>query len=179
MERINVFMEEIKPLVHEVAMLDTKDIPFSEEVVAACARNACGCYGKTWQCPPGVGTLTERMRICRAYEHAIVFTTRHDLEDSFDFEGMVEGQKDFKVTVDRFAQLLGDSLSSYLLYSNEGCDRCATCTYPDAPCRFPHMLRPSLEASGLVVGDLANAAGIPYNNGPATVTYFGAIAFTI
>ena len=153
-------------------------VVFRPEVRDMCAVNTCRRYGTTWACPPGVGTLTEcQARLC-SFSHFLVFSKKYDLEDSFDFEGMVEGQKDFKRTVDRFAESLGDSLSAFLLYSNEGCDRCPTCTYPDAPCRFPHLLRPSLEASGLVVGDLANEAGIPYNNGPATVTYFGAIAFT-
>ena len=176
--------EQIRALALEATFtraeyIEIDSVVFRPEVRDMCAVNTCRRYGTTWACPPGVGTLEECRDRLRSFSHLLLFSKKYDLEDSFDFEGMVEGQKDFKVTVDRFAQLLGDSLSSYLLYSNEGCDRCATCTYPDAPCRFPHMLRPSLEASGLVVGDLANAAGIPYNNGPATVTYFGAIAFTI
>jgi len=175
MERINAFIEEIKPLVHEIAMLDTKDIPFSEEVVAACARNACGCYGKTWQCPPGVGTLEERMRICRAYEHAIVFTTRHALEDSFDVEGWARGRVSHEATTDRVLELF--PLEKRLAFSAEGCHLCEKCTYPDAPCRFPDRARVSVEANGIFVVELAKICGIHYHNGANTVTYFSMILF--
>ena len=64
-----------------------------------------------------------------------------------------------------------------LLLSNEGCGRCARCTYPDAPCRFPELLHHSLEGYGWIVKELADAAGIRYHNGPNTVTYFGALLF--
>lgn len=175
MERINAFIEEIKPLVHEIAMLDAKDIPFSEEVVAACARNACGCYGKTWQCPPGVGTLEERMRICRAYEHAIVFTTRHALEDSFDVEGWARGRVSHEAATDRVLELF--PLKRRLAFSAEGCHLCEKCTYPDAPCRFPDRARVSVEANGIFVVELAKMCGIRYHNGANTVTYFSMILF--
>lgn len=175
MERFNAFIEKIKPLVHEFAMLDVKDIPFSEEVVAACARNACGCYGKTWQCPPGVGTLEERMRICRAYSHAIVFTTRHDLEDSFDVEGWARGRIAHEETTDRVLELC--PFERRLAFSAEGCHLCEKCTYPDEPCRFPNRARVSVEANGIFVVELAKMCNIHYHNGVNTVTYFSMILF--
>ncbi|MBQ8309843.1 MAG: DUF2284 domain-containing protein [Clostridia bacterium] len=175
MERIDAFMEEIKPLVHELALLDTKDIPFSEEVVAACARNACGCYGKTWQCPPGVGTLAERMRICRAFDHAIVFTTRHALDDSFDIDGWARGREVHEKTTDCVLELFPPM--KHLAFSAEGCHLCKACTYPDAPCRFPDRARVSVEANGIFVVELARMCGIRYHNGKNTVTYFSMILF--
>ena len=65
----------------------------------------------------------------------------------------------------------------YLLLSNEGCGRCSQCTWPDAPCRFPEKLHHSLEGYGFIVSELANLAGIPYNGGPNTVTFFGALLY--
>lgn len=54
-----------------------------------------------------------------------------------------------------------------------------TCTYPSAPCRFPHQLHPSLEGYGFLVKELADAAGMHDHNGPLTVTYFGALLFSL
>ena len=45
----------------------------------------------------------------------------------------------------------------------------------DAPCRYPESMFHSLEGYGFDVHLLAEAAGIKYNNGPNTVTYFGAV----
>ena len=84
---------------------------------------------------------------------------------------------DFKKRVDIFQQHLECILSDFLPLSNEGCGRCSECTYPDAPCRFPHLLHHSLEGYGFVVNKLATEAGVRYNNGANTVTYFGALIF--
>ncbi|MBE6032659.1 MAG: hypothetical protein E7224_05645 [Clostridiales bacterium] len=50
-------------------------------------------------------------------------------------------------------------------------------TVPDAPCRFPEELSPSVEGYGIFVTPLAKKAGIPYYGGPDTVTYFGLACF--
>ena len=78
---------KLKELVHEFAIVNPKDVPFREYVVDACAMNYCGRYGKTWQCPPGVGSLEHLKEKCLAYKKAVVFTTVHPIEDSFDIEG--------------------------------------------------------------------------------------------
>ena len=85
--------------------------------------------------------------------------------------------KTFKVTVDRFAEAVKEHMDDALILSNEGCGRCKDCTYPDAPCRFPDKLYPSIEGFGFIVSELAQQAGIKYNNGPNTVTFFGAVLY--
>ena len=107
----------------------------------------------------------------------LLFSQRFQLEDSFDFEGMHDGMVQFKQTVDRFADTVKPVISDALILSNEGCGRCKVCTYPDAACRFPEKLYPSIEGFGFIVSELAQQAGIKYNNGPNTVTFFGAVLF--
>ncbi|MBQ9912152.1 MAG: hypothetical protein IJM49_03895 [Firmicutes bacterium] len=45
-------------------------------------------------------------------------------------------------------------------------------------CRFPDELQPSIEGYGLYVLELARLAGIRYNNGQSTVTFFGAVVYS-
>ena len=97
------------------------------------------------------------------------------MEDSFDYEGMQEGMRKFKESSRALNEALRARKFNYILLSNEGCDLCAKCTYPDAPCRFPERATGSLEGYGIFVSELANQAGVKYNNGPNTVTYFGAL----
>ena len=52
-----------------------------------------------------------------------------------------------------------------------GCTMCESCTYPDAPCRFPDRRMPSMEAYGLVVSDECKKNGLPYYYGPNTMTF--------
>ena len=57
-----------------------------------------------------------------------------------------------------------------------GCRVCPVCgRRTGEPCRFPEKAIGSLEAYGVNVSLLAEAAGMRYINGQDTVTYFGAI----
>ena len=166
-----------KEIFHESGYVDIGNLKFYPEIRAICEGNSCRNYGASWACPPAVGTLSECALRVRKYSFMLVFTQKYALEDSFDFEGMVEGGKDFKKCVDKFHARISPLVSDFLLLSNEGCGRCKTCTYPDAPCRFPSLLHPSIEGFGFIVNELAAEAGIKYNNGQNTVTYFGALLF--
>ena len=64
-----------------------------------------------------------------------------------------------------------------LMLTSEGCQNCASCTYPDSPCRFPDKMYPSVESYGISVVNEAAAAGMHYINGTNTVTYFAKYIF--
>ena len=176
------FLSKISEIAMECDFLEygyvkTENLKYHPEVRAICEGNMCRNFGTSWACPPAVGSIAEcRTRVAQ-YDIMMIFSRAYRIEDSFDFEGMVEGLHNFKQLVHRFQQNLGDVLSEYLILSNEGCGRCLKCTYPDAPCRFPQLLHHSLEGYGFIVSELAEEAGIRYNNGSDTVTYFGAILF--
>ena len=61
-----------------------------------------------------------------------------------------------------------------------GCGVCETCAKRiGESCRFPKLAMPSLEAYGINVSALAKASGMKYINGQDTVTYFGAVLFSL
>lgn len=161
----------------ETGALDPGALVYYPEVREICAGNGCGNYGKSWACPPAVGTLAECRERIGQYENMLLFSSKYDLEDSFDFEGMHASLHKFKQTVASFRSDIQKLLPRYLLLSNEGCGQCETCTYPHAPCRFPERLCHSLEGYGFLVSELAKSAGMHYHNGTNTVTYFGALLF--
>lgn len=157
--------------------ISVDQLQYHPEIRQICEGNLCRNYGTSWACPPAIGTLEACKARLKDYNRMLLFSRFYPLEDSFDFEGMKAGMVQFKKTVDAFQQLISPHLSRYLLLSNEGCGRCKQCTYPHAPCRFPQLLHHSLEGYGWIISDLAREAGIPYINGPNTVTYFGALCF--
>lgn len=163
--------------IYQYGLIETKQIIFSKEVRSLCEGNVCRNYGTTWACPPAVGTIGECKEKCLKYDMALVFSAKYNLEDSFDYEGMIFGHNEFKKVCDKLADLVKDKLSDFLLLSNEGCMRCSECTYPYNPCRFPEMLFPSVEGFGIMVNELAKSANIKYINGENTVTYFGLLLF--
>ncbi len=105
--------------------VNTDEITFDPEVRRMCEVNRCGQYGKTWACPPGVGSFEECRDRCLRFPRAMVFSGCYPLEDCFDYEGMQEGHRRF---ADSCAQLHKKLTGDYLFLSNEGCRRCASCT---------------------------------------------------
>lgn len=164
--------------IFQYNFLKTSDLIFSQSVRDLCEMNSCGMYGRSWACPPGVGTTEECKAKIMKYDHVFVFTTKHDIEDSYDFEGMMDGKARHEEICDALIPALIDILGEdILILSAEGCHRCSKCTYPDAPCRFPDTLHPSIESYGVEVNKIAKVAKINYINGANTVTYFGCIMY--
>ena len=176
LELLSALPEDV-PHIHESAWIDPKTVPFSADVRQMCADNRCGKYGSCWTCPPGCGDWEMLRDKYQAYKEAFVFTTCHELEDSFDFEGMQEAGAAHKRLDDLIADKLGAFVGQYVHLGAGACGICTTCTYPDAPCRFPERLMPTVEGYGIYVNKLAESAGLEYINGPDTVTYFGMLLF--
>lgn len=157
--------------------LKTADFTFDPEVRRICESNACGCYGKTWSCPPGFGSYEECKAFCLSYENAFLFTGKYDLEDSYDYDGMMEAREQFQDLSRKIRRYWKEKCGVCVLLGNGGCTLCKSCTYPDQPCRRPDEMLPSLEGYGVLVNRLAEKAGVHYINGKDTVTYFAAILY--
>ncbi|MDI9498948.1 MAG: DUF2284 domain-containing protein [Bacillota bacterium] len=156
------------------AVFDVADIELREEVRAMCAADRCHSYGKNWMCPPHIGDLaTWRGRIDQ-YSHGILIQRTCQLEDSFDYEAMAEGQRILKGLFNNFVDE-GACPPGMLLLTCGTCTLCSSCGCPDIPCRFPDRAYPSLEAIGILVTDLCRTAGLPYYYGENTLTWSGGI----
>jgi predicted metal-binding protein len=175
MERI---IQKIKEAgIFQYGIVNPSEINYRQEIREICKGNSCQQYGKTWACPPAVGTLIECKNRCLQYDTMIVFTGKFVIADNFDFEGMVYSMKEFKKISHDLDRVIKPYLKNYIILSNEGCGMCNTCTYPDEPCRFPEKLQHSIEGYGILVSQLAEMANVNYNNGENTITYFGALLF--
>ena len=161
--------------IWQSALVSSDKVMFEKEVREACEKNYCGRYGKCWTCPPGVGEIDVLKNKLLKYSQVFVFTTKHSLEDSFDYEGMQTAHRLHDEITDRIRALCREE--GALILGAGSCNVCEKCTYPDAPCRFPDIAMPSVEACGINVMSLAKTAGINYINGANTVTYFTAVFF--
>ena len=161
--------------VFQYGYVDTDRIEFKEEIQGICRNNVCRVYGRTWACPPAIGGIEECRSRCTRYSRALVFSGKYELEDSYDYEGMVEAGEKFRCMCARLFEGVEGTKKGYMLLANGGCNICEVCTYPDAPCRHPHKMFMALEGQGIVVSDLCAMAGINYINGKDTVTYIGAL----
>ncbi|MGI5824223.1 MAG: DUF2284 domain-containing protein [Bacillota bacterium] len=169
-------MSEIEG-VWEYGLVDTKDLVFLDEVREICKANSCRKYGTTWACPPAVGTMEECREKVMQYGQGLMFTGKYRLRSPFDWKGMMKGLAEFKEICSIVDEKAKEYCRDYFILDVEGCDICEKCTYPDAPCRFPEKMHPSVEGYGMLVSAVAKKAGVRYDNGEGTVTYLGMILF--
>lgn len=157
--------------------MDVSNIELLQEVRDMCEVNTCGMYGKNWACPPGCGTLDECRAKVAKYSKGIIVQTVGDIEDSLDFEAIMEiGQEHgehFQATMAALKKETPDMLSM----GAGGCNSCSECTYPDNPCRLPDKLASSMEAHGIFVNDLCTKCGLKYNYGPEKMAYTSCYLF--
>jgi predicted metal-binding protein len=163
----------LKGRVWEYAGIATADLVFSPELYKACEANRCGNYRKNWACPPAAGTLEEHREKILAFPGAFVFTTRYELEDSFDIEGMGKARDIHNQLTREIHRKFGKTNP---VYGAGACRICETCACPE-PCRFPGEVFSPVEAAGINVTELSRIGGLKYNNGPNTITYFSMVLF--
>ena len=161
------------------AVIPMSKVRFEMSFRDMCASNACGMYGKSWMCPPYVGEPEELVARAQKYEYLLVYQTIGELEDSYDFEGMMEAGQKMNDLTQRVRDELKDEIDpNSLLLGAGGCRLCPVfAKREDKPCRFPDKALASLEAYCISVSDLAASCGMKYINGQNTVTYFGAVMF--
>lgn len=166
---------------YNAAVINTDLIETDRGFRALCESNACGAYGKCYMCPPDVGDIDALMQEVKNYAHALVYQTVSELEDSYDFEGMVAAKKKFYPITSKLRKAVDAmNISGALHLGIGGCGVCATCAKrAGEPCRSPALATPSLEAYGINVSRLAAMSGMKYINGQNTVTYFGAVLFSL
>ncbi len=142
-----------------------------DEVRDMCAVDKCHAYNKTWTCPPGCGTVAECGERMKKYDWGILVQTTAELEDSMDYEGMMDGVNRQKENCAKFLEELQGVYPDILALTSASCDICKKCTFPDAPCRFPKKATSAMEGYGLLVSQVCKDNQMQYYYGPNTVTY--------
>ena len=146
-----------------------------------CAANACGMYGKCWTCPPDIGDAETLIAELSGYDYVLVYQYVGALEDSYDFEGMTDAKRVHGTISKALRTAIDDPAIRKILHLGAGgCGVCTVCAKREGkPCRSPSLAMSSLEAYCIHVSELAKSAGMRYINGENTVTYFGAVFFSL
>ena len=156
------------------APLDVAAIELKPEVRDMCAKG-CRQYGKRWSCPPGCGTLEEGRELLTHYRSGILVQTVGQLDDEFDAINMLETEKRHKAAFLSLVDTLRRQEPNILPLGSGACTQCKTCTYPDAPCRFPEKKIVSMEAFGMLVLEVCKANDLTYYYGSKNIAYTACI----
>lgn len=160
-----------------VAPMDPQTMKFLPEVRDMCEVNTCKQWGKKWTCPPACGTLEELEAKLLRYQEGVLFQTIAHMKNEFDGDGMMEAFKVMGAATTKLLDALVERDEDIWPFGSDGCFNCESCTYPDAPCRFPERAYPSMEACGLMVMHVCRDNDVTYYYGPGTVAFTGGFLF--
>jgi len=153
-----------------MGITEAENLKFMPEVRDMCAAGKCGAYNKSWSCPPAIGTIEDSYKKIKGYQYCLVLQCIAQMEDDFDVEAMQDAGERIRIALEKIVAELKPKME-ILSMGCGGCRLCSKCTYPDAPCRFPEKVFPSMEAYGLMVSNVCKKANVPYYHGKNTLAY--------
>lgn len=154
----------------------TEELLFSDRVRYIC-ETECPQYGKSWACPPGVGTVEECKARCLSYPNGLLISTMTEVRDIADIEETLSTRGGHEAVTRQVDALVREQGHETYVLSTESCAVCENCSYPDAPCRHKEKMYPCVESHGILVTDLAEKYGIEFLAGVNTVTWFSLILY--
>lgn len=159
----------------QYAFFPSDTLVFSERVRHIC-KSECPMYGKSWACPPAVGSVDSCKSVCLSYPELLLLSTVTEVADIEDLSETLGTRKEHEEVTAQVADLLKAQGCDVRVLSTEACAICENCTYPQAPCRHPDRMFPCVESQGILVTDLAERCGMEFFNGNI-VTWFSVILY--
>lgn len=159
------------------AWVDPKTLEFSDRVRWIC-QHECAMYGKSWACPPGVGTVEECKKKCLGYEKALLISTLTEVSDIGDMEATLATRRDHEELTDRVGDILRENGVEPYILSTEACAICGRCAILDGkPCRHPEKMHPCVESQGINIIPTLEENGLEFQYGQNTVTWVSLLLF--
>ena len=179
-DRENISTDELLQLALEDGFtsaggLDMQSLVFREEVREMCAADKCRSYGRSWSCPPAVGSLESISERVSGYNRGILVQTTGSMKHDFDYHAIRDTERQHITNFETLVRHVRMLFPGCLPMGAGACTICKKCTYPDRPCRHPKRMVPSMEAYGLVINDVCRTSGLQYNYGPQTMTFTSCI----
>ena len=157
--------------------MEPKDLGFSQRVRWIC-EHECTQYGKSWACPPGVGTVEACREHCLGYDKCLVISTVTEVADITDIEETLSTRQAHEQITDQVAELMRQCGASPFVLSTESCAICSRCAIADGePCRFPEKMHPCVESQGINVIPVLEENGLEFQYGQNVVTWISMLLY--
>ena len=141
-------------------------------------ENECPMYGKSWACPPGVGTVEECEKRCGGYNGCLMISTITEVSDITNIEETLATRAEHERITNQVGKILRDAGIEPYILSTEACALCERCAYLDGePCRMPEKMHPCVESHGINVMPLLEEQGLEFQYGENVVTWISLLFF--
>ena len=157
--------------------IDPKELEFTHRVRWVC-ENECPRFGRTWACPPGVGTVESCRCRCLNYENCLVIATVTEVEDISDMTETLATRGGHEALTNEVREFFREQGAEPYILSTESCALCHRCAYLDGePCRYPEKMHPCLESHGINLIPTLENLGLDFQFGGNVVTWYSLLFF--
>ena len=156
---------------------DPNTLEFTERVRWIC-QHECPMYGKSWACPPAVGSVNACKAKCLGYENALLISTITEVCDIANIDETLSTRPDHEAVTNTVRDLFRDQGIDPYVLSTESCAECDRCAYLDGlPCRKPERMHPCVESQGINILPLIEELGLCFQYGENVVTWFSLLLY--
>ena len=157
--------------------IDPSELEFSGRIRWIC-ENECPMYGKTWACPPGVGSVDACRGKCMGYDNCLMISTIVEVRDITDIDETLATRSEHEAVTNEVGAILEELGAKPYILSTEACTLCQRCAILDGePCRFPEKMHPCVESHGINVVPMLEKRGLEFQFGANVVTWISLLFF--
>ncbi|MBQ3214710.1 MAG: DUF2284 domain-containing protein [Oscillospiraceae bacterium] len=157
--------------------IDPKTLEFSERIRWIC-QHECPMYGKSWACPPGVGSVPECQEKCLSYQNCLMIATITEVQDISDINETLATRPPHEKITNQVRDLMREQGINPYILSTEACAVCERCAILDGlPCRLPGRMHPCVESHGINILGLLDDQGLAFQYGENVVTWFSLLFY--
>ena len=151
--------------------IDPRELEFTDRIRRIC-ETECPMYGKTWACPPGVGSVEECEKKCLSYENCLMIATVTEVADIADINETLATRSGHEKITNQVRDILRELGENPYVLSTEACTVCERCAILDGlPCRMPGKMHPCVESHGINIIPTLEKCGIEFQYGQNVVTW--------
>ena len=157
--------------------LTPEELEFSDRIRWIC-EHECPMFGKTWACPPAVGSVPECQGKCKSYVNCLMISTITEVADISDIDETLATRPAHEQITNEVRDLMRQQGVDPYILSTEACAECDRCAYLDGqPCRYPERMHPCVESHGINVLGLLDDLGLSFQYGENVVTWFSLLFY--
>ena len=157
--------------------IDPAQLEFSDRIRYICQAE-CPRYGKSWACPPGVGSVAECKAKCLGYQECLVVGTITECLDIADIDETLATRPEHEKLTDQVADMLRDMGVEPYILSTDSCAICENCTFPEGkPCRHLDRMHPCIESHGINIIPALEENGLEFQYGGNIVTWYSMLFY--
>ena len=157
--------------------IDPKTLDFTQRVRYICSSE-CPMYGKSWACPPGVGSVPECQKKCLSFGNCLLISSIVEVEDITNIDETLATRPEHEALTNEVRDIMRELGAEPYILSTEACAICEECAILEGkPCRFPEKMHPCVESHGINVVPMLESRGLEFQFGANVVTWISLLFY--